>query len=852
MQKPDLMASANGPAPLAMTAIVPIKPFGAAKSRLEQMAPDARAVLAARMATLTLDALADSACIERVLVVSEGVDIAALATARGFPLVPDPGEGLNAAYAAGLAAARAGGAEHVLLLHADFLTVDSRAITELVSSYTRLGRETAAALVPCKEGSGTNAVLLPPGMAFTPMFGTGSLARHRAQLGQSALILESAALAQDIDQLSDLDGAMEQILRRARALRDASFGDIVTYSPKLFLPLTQMCRDVCHYCTFAKTPGHLAQPFIPVAEAVEQARAGLAQGCKEALLTLGEKPELRYAAARQWLDAHGYGSTLDYVADVARALRDEAGILPHINAGCMNAGELAMLRPVCASMGLMLESTSPRLCEKGGPHYGSPDKDPGARLATLEEAGRQSIPFTTGLLIGIGETRAERIETLAAIRRLHERYGHIQEVIVQNFLPKPDTKMADHPPAPLEELVWTIAMARVMLGPEISIQAPPNLNAGQLEALVNAGINDWGGVSPLTPDFVNPEAPWPEIAELAQATARAGKVLAPRLTIYPAWLADSARWLDPAMRAPVLRLADGAGLAREDGWVSGRSQHVPTGFADHFAVSGKSRIEWLADDYEIDIPLDKGKAEVLLTISSIEMMKYPDSVVAMAKLFNAAGVDWTFSTKGYEATNFGYLAGRADIARAMVERIVAAAEETGAKTVVIPECGHAYGLLRWGGGNIHGAKLPFEVWHITEYLAKLKREGKLKFKPIEGKVTYHDPCQVSRRGGAKDDARYLLESFKEFREMEPTGNYNWCCGGGGGVQAIQRSAELRHKVFRIKMDQVEQSGADALVSSCANCRLTMDESKAHFKWDHDLVSIVEALADHIDGVEGDD
>jgi len=646
MQKPDLMASPKGPAPLVMTAIVPIKPLDAAKSRLEQLAPDARAALAARMATLTLDALAESVCIERVLVVSEGLEIAGLAAARGFQLVPDLGEGLNGAYATGLAAARAGGAGHVLLLHADFLTVDSGAIDELVSRYARQGRETAAALVPCKEGSGTNAVILPPGMAFTPMFGTDSLARHRAQLGQAALILESDALAQDIDQLSDLDGASTQILRRARALRDASFGDIVTYSPKLFLPLTQMCRDVCHYCTFAKTPGHLAQPFIPVAEAVEQARAGLAKGCKEALLTLGEKPELRYAAARQWLDAHGYGSTLDYVADVARALRDEAGILPHINAGCMNAGELAMLRPVCASMGLMLESTSPRLCEKGGPHYGSPDKDPAARLATLEEAGRQSIPFTTGLLIGIGETRAERIETLAAIRRLHERHGHIQEVIVQNFLPKPDTKMADHPPAPLEELVWTIAIARVMLGPEISIQAPPNLNAGQLEALVNAGINDWGGVSPLTPDFVNPEAPWPEIAELAQATARAGKVLAPRLTIYPSLLADSARWLDPAMRAPVLRLADGAGLAREDGWVSGRSQHVPNGFAMHFERTGKSRIQALAEEM-LDYGADQfGTAEI-------------------ASLFDARGRDYHILC---EAADELSVAAKGDVATYVVNR----------------------------------------------------------------------------------------------------------------------------------------------------------------------------------------
>lgn len=259
------------------------------------------------------------------------------------------------------------------------------------------------------------------------------------------------------------------------------------------------------------------------------------------------------------------------------------------------------------------------------------------------------------------------------------------------------------------------------------------------------------------------------------------------------------------------------------------------------------RCEWLADDHETEIPVDKEKADVLLTISSIEMMKYPDSVVAMAKLLNHAGIDWTLSSKGYEATNFGVLSGKADVAKTMVTRIAEAAEAVGAKTVVIPECGHAYGVMRWSGANILGRPLPFSVVHITEYLAELKRKGRLAFKPYTASaITYHDPCQISRRGGATADARYLLDGFaSDFREMTPTGNYNWCCGGGGGVQAMSRAAPVRHEVFRIKMAQVEATGAPALVSACANCRLTMDESKEALGWDKELLSIVEILADNL-------
>ena len=260
----------------------------------------------------------------------------------------------------------------------------------------------------------------------------------------------------------------------------------------------------------------------------------------------------------------------------------------------------------------------------------------------------------------------------------------------------------------------------------------------------------------------------------------------------------------------------------------------------------EDRLEWLEDEHEVEIALDKPEADILLLVSSIELMKYPDSIVAMAKLLNHAGVNWTLSTKGYESTNFGFLSGKSDIAKIMITRITEAAEAVGAKTVIVPECGHAFGVLRWAGANILGRPLPYEVAHITEYLAGLKRAGKLAFKPMADAITYHDPCQISRRGGATEDARYLLDGFATgFTEMTPTGNYNWCCGGGGGVQAIGRAANVRHEVFRIKMKQVEETGADAMVSACSNCRLTMDESKAALGWDKQLMSLVEILADHL-------
>lgn len=365
------------------------------------------------------------------------------------------------------------------------------------------------------------------------------------------------------------------LARQAVALRDQGFGDVVTYSRKVFLPLTQLCRDVCHYCTFAQTPSHIAQPYMSVEQVLQEVRRAEQAGCKEALLTLGEKPELRYRVAREALAAMGFSTTLEYVAHIAEQILQHTSLLPHINAGCMDEAEIAMLRPVSASMGIMLESASERLCGKGMPHYGSPDKQPAVRLATIERVGAARVPFTSGILIGIGETRRERIEALLALRAAHQRHGQLQEIIIQNFRAKPGTKMATAVEPDLEDLIWTIAVARLIFGPDMSLQAPPNLSPGVLEQLVAAGINDWGGVSPLTPDYVNPEAPWPHLEQLAAATRAAGKQLAERLTIYPRYIAEAEQWLDPALQARVLESVGGDGLARVDAWMPGAETAAP-------------------------------------------------------------------------------------------------------------------------------------------------------------------------------------------------------------------------------------------------------------------------------------
>jgi FO synthase len=360
-----------------------------------------------------------------------------------------------------------------------------------------------------------------------------------------------------------------RLAKVAAGLRDRGHGAVISYSRKVFIPLTHLCRDVCHYCTFAQTPRHIPQAYMSVEQVLEMCREGERLGCKEALFTLGERPELRYSAARNALQELGFATTLEYVAHVAQRVLEETTLLPHINAGCMDEAELAMLRPLSASMGIMLESASERLCEKGMPHYGSPDKEPARRLQTIERAGQAAVPFTSGILIGIGETRQERVEALLQLRASHLRHGHLQEVIVQNFRAKEGTLMANAPEPDLDELLWTIAVARLVFGAGMNIQAPPNLSPGVLPQLVAAGINDWGGVSPLTPDYVNPEAPWPHLDKLAQETASAGKYLQERLTLYPHYAADGSRWLDPALQQNILQRVDAEGFPRTDEWCPG-------------------------------------------------------------------------------------------------------------------------------------------------------------------------------------------------------------------------------------------------------------------------------------------
>ena len=373
-----------------------------------------------------------------------------------------------------------------------------------------------------------------------------------------------------------LEAPLDDLLAAARERRREvgdSGGGLVTYSPKVFIPLTTLCRDVCGYCTFARPPRRGERAYLTEAEVLAIARAGAAAGCTEALFTLGDKPELRYKVARAELAALGCETTLEYLGRVAKLVLDETGLLPHLNPGVMSRDELVALRPVAASMGIMLETVSDRLSAKGGPHWASPDKVPARRLETIELAGELRIPFTSGILIGIGETRAERIEALEALRVLHERHGHLQEVIVQNFRAKPGTRMASHPEPSLDDHLWTIAAARLLLPADVSVQAPPNLAYDDFPRLLDAGIDDWGGVSLVTIDHVNPEAPWPGRDRLAAATRSRGLELAPRLPVYPRYL--SGAWLDPNVLPTALRASDALGLAREDGWHPGETGAVP-------------------------------------------------------------------------------------------------------------------------------------------------------------------------------------------------------------------------------------------------------------------------------------
>jgi FO synthase len=403
---------------------------------------------------------------------------------------------------------------------------------------------------------------------------------------------------------------LSELMAQAAEKRDEAFERNISYSRKVFIPLTKLCRDVCHYCTFAERPkaGHAA--YLSADEVLAIARAGEAAGCTEALFTLGDKPELRYRAARDALAGLGHETTIGYLREMCALVLKETSLLPHVNPGVMTREEIAALREVSASQGIMLESTSERLCQQGGVHYGS-------RLETIRMAGELAVPFTTGILIGIGETRAERLDALSAIRDLHLEYGHIQEVIVQNFRAKPDTKLANADEPDLQDLLWTIASARLILPPDVHVQAPPNLSPGVYQKLIGAGIDDWGGVSPVTPDHVNPEAPWPELEALGLRTAEMEKILVPRLPVYPAWAADPGRWLHSKVATRVMQSADAEGWARDDDWAPGLTFSPKP----HPVLLGKV-------DPGLDRIIDRAAAGTRLDVSEIE------------RLFGARDVDY--------------------------------------------------------------------------------------------------------------------------------------------------------------------------------------------------------------------
>ena len=596
----------------AVWALVPVKAFRDAKQRLSAgLEAPRRAAFARAMAAKVIGTLRSEPMLAGVAVVTCDDEVATFARSLGARVIMESGtHTLIAAVTDGSCVLFGDGAAAVLIVPGDLPLITRDDVGALLAS--RGGA--AVTIVPSRDAGGTNGMLLAADCPDLFAFGPDSVARHRARAeaaGLSVQILNFPSLAFDVDtpqDLSDLRAcdldeairaslvehvgaqharlsdaecfALEQcrdlaaLMDAAAALRDRAHPDVVTYSPKVFIPLTHLCRDVCHYCTFARPPRRGERAFMSMDEVIAVAKAGVAAGCKEALFTLGDKPELRYDVARAELDALGYGSTLDYLREAASRVLRETGLLPHLNPGVLTADDVAVLRPVSASMGLMLESASERLCEKGQPHHGSPDKRPSLRLATIAAAGEARVPFTSGILIGIGETRRERIESLLALRALNDRYGHIQEIIIQNFRAKSGTRMADRADASEAELLWTIAIARLILGAEANIQAPPNLAPGALERLIAAGINDWGGVSPVTPDHVNPERPWPQVEELGARTAAAGKHLAARLPIYPAYTRDHAQWVDTAVVKPLLDSMDVHGLARAGTWRAGASKEI--------------------------------------------------------------------------------------------------------------------------------------------------------------------------------------------------------------------------------------------------------------------------------------
>ncbi|MEE2981100.1 MAG: 7,8-didemethyl-8-hydroxy-5-deazariboflavin synthase CofG, partial [Pseudomonadota bacterium] len=601
-----------------MWAVLPVKTLGdSTKQRLDvALGPAERRALFGAMVGDVLDALSATAGLAGIAVVTRDDDVVALARRHGARVIiqgRDGGQTAAVTEAAEILAAE--GVHAMITLPGDVPLVTPGDIEAVIAAH---GAAPAMTIVPARDEMGSNCIVCSPPNVMNFSFGENSFVKHLATArgqGIDPRIVENQRLGLDIDAPADLallseqpghtaaqryladsgvagghqrlshnevlaladSGDLDALMASAAALRDAGHGDVVSYSRKVFIPLTHLCRDVCHYCTFAQPPRKGQVAYMTREEILAVARAGAAAGCKEALFTLGDKPELRYRAAREALAELGHETTLSYLVEMAQLVLDKTGLMPHLNPGVMDTDDIAALREVSVSQGMMLESASARLCAKGGPHYGSPDKAPALRLETIRLAGEAAVPFTSGILIGIGETRLERIESLLALREAHEAHGHIQEIIIQNFRAKPGTRMVEAPEPDLDELLWTIAVARLIFGPTMNLQAPPNLSPGAATRLVAAGLNDWGGVSPVTPDFVNPEAPWPEIARLEQETAAAGKTLTERLAIYPSYALDRSRWLHEPLRVAVLRAIDSDGFARPDPWCPGSNQNLPSG-----------------------------------------------------------------------------------------------------------------------------------------------------------------------------------------------------------------------------------------------------------------------------------
>ncbi len=581
------------------------------------------------------------------------------------------------------------------------------------------------------------------------------------------------------DLVSTLEsGDHRRLISQAAEVRDAAWGNIVTYSPKVFIPLTKLCRDVCHYCTFARPPVAGRRAYLSLDEVLELARTAALAGCKEALFTLGDKPELRYKAARAELAAMGYATTLEYLAAAASAVLEETGLLPHLNPGVMTPQELAFLRKTGPSMGVMLESTSRKLLDKGFAHHGSPDKDPAVRLETIDEAGRQKIPFTTGLLIGIGETWSDRVETLAAIRESHLRYGHVQEVIVQNFRAKRLTPMHSHPEPGLEEMLATIALARIILPSEVGVQAPPNLAAPSsngseaasihvadrsLVHYLEAGINDWGGVSPVTIDHVNPEAPWPAIERLRAVTESAGFLLMPRLGVYPRYAFD-AQWVSKEVRPKVLKHMDTHGLARDTSWFPGASTppadllKSPVGWSGSPAVRRRRAFAQALEKAFGPYELTEEEIATLFTARGPEQMDLFEAADALRREVNGDTVTYVVNrninytnmcyfkcgfcafSKGPKSLNLRgdpYLLDLDEIARRSVEAWIAGATEVCLQGGIHPSfTGDFYisvlKAIKLAVPHIHiHAFSPLEVWQgaatkgvkVRDFLWELKDNG---------------------------------------------------------------------------------------------------------------------------------